>query len=249
MLNHYIAKQPKLPGTGLPPIIVNKIKPNPIEQGIATDLAKSFQEQVGSRSNYDLNNEIVEIIERNYVRLIIFDDADYLNEDCFNFIRNIFDDTGCPIVLVGLPSLWRVIQYQVKFKERIGLKFTYSPVNKVEMLNEILPNLKLPHWHYDPHNKKDKELGEYIWTLTNSSLWKVQHLLQNAEIIAELDPKYKKINKTVIREAKKITPLETSRQRSKQDQFNEELDPDRGQYEIESERRHDRKRKGEGDSS
>ncbi len=44
-------------------------------------------------------------IERNDLKLIIVDEADRLNEDSFEVLRHLFDKTGCPILLIDLPSI------------------------------------------------------------------------------------------------------------------------------------------------
>jgi len=44
-------------------------------------------------------------IERNDLKCIIVDEADRLNEDSFEVLRHLFDKTGCPILLVDLPSI------------------------------------------------------------------------------------------------------------------------------------------------
>ncbi len=49
--------------------------------------------------------EAAAAIERNDLKLIIVDEADRLNEDSFEVLRHLFDKTGCPILLVDLPSI------------------------------------------------------------------------------------------------------------------------------------------------
>ena len=49
--------------------------------------------------------EVAAAIERNDLKLIIVDEADRLNEDSFEVLRHLFDKTGCPILLVDLPSI------------------------------------------------------------------------------------------------------------------------------------------------
>ncbi len=44
-------------------------------------------------------------IERNDLKLLIVDEADRLNEDSFAMLRHLYDKTGCPILLVDLPSI------------------------------------------------------------------------------------------------------------------------------------------------
>jgi len=49
--------------------------------------------------------EVAAAIERNDLKIIIVDEADRLNEDSFEVLRHLFDKTGCPILLVDLPSI------------------------------------------------------------------------------------------------------------------------------------------------
>ncbi len=49
--------------------------------------------------------EAAAAIERNDLKLIIVDEADRLNEGSFEVLRHLFDKTGCPILLVDLPSI------------------------------------------------------------------------------------------------------------------------------------------------
>ncbi len=63
--------------------------------------------------------EVAAGIERNDLKLIIVDEADRLNEDSFEVLRHLFDKTGCPILLVDLPSIleWPAEQDNDKGKE------------------------------------------------------------------------------------------------------------------------------------
>lgn len=49
--------------------------------------------------------EAAAAIERNDLKLIIVDEANRLNETGFEVLRHLFDKTGCPILLVDLPSI------------------------------------------------------------------------------------------------------------------------------------------------
>jgi DNA transposition AAA+ family ATPase len=63
--------------------------------------------------------EAAAAIEHNDLKLIIVDEADRLNEDSFEMLRHLFDKTGCPILLVDLPSIleWSAEQDNDKGKE------------------------------------------------------------------------------------------------------------------------------------
>lgn len=242
MLDGYLSRQKPLPGTGMVGVIKNEVKPRPIEKGLAMDLAISLQDKITGRTTYAIEDEIVDAIQRNFVQLLIFDEADRLNEACFELIRHIFDRTGCPAVLVGLPSIWRVINQHDKFKSRIGLKMQFQPILKEEMLHTILPQLYFEHWLYDPKNEVDLQLGEYIWSLVGSSLRKLRNLLQNANSVVVNSPQYKQIDKTVIQEAKAITPLDDKSWIDEDDEGSTN-DGKPGHYEEESERRNNGKKR------
>ena len=124
--------------------------------------------------------EAAAAIEHNDLKLLIVDEADRLNEDSFDVLRHIFDKTGCPIVLVGLPSILRVVDRHEKFSSRVGLRMQFKPLELEEVLSVVLPELIYPCWVYEPKNAEDRLLGTNIWNRVNPSLRTLANLLDLA---------------------------------------------------------------------
>src|SRR2546425_7609337 len=61
-----------------------------------------------------------EAVRRSDLDLILVDEGDWLNVESFEFLRHVFDRTGCPIVIVGLPHIMQVIARHEKFSSRVG---------------------------------------------------------------------------------------------------------------------------------
>jgi DNA transposition AAA+ family ATPase len=124
-------------------------------------------------------------IERNNLRLLIFDEADRLNDDSFEVVRFLLEKTGCPILLIGLPSLLQVIRRQEKFDSRARLRMSFKPLSLEEVLTVVLPGLVFQRWSFDPNNETDRQMGEAIWRKVCPNLRNLRSLLDNANILAK----------------------------------------------------------------
>jgi hypothetical protein len=124
--------------------------------------------------------EAAAAIERNDLKLIIVDEADRLNEDSFEVLRHLFDKTGCPILLVGLPSVHWVIDRHEQFSSRVGPRMQFKPLELEEILDVVLPQLIFPRWTYNPQREDDRLMGEAIWSKVNPSLRNLTNLLDLA---------------------------------------------------------------------
>ena len=131
-------------------------------------------------------NNVIESIHRNYIKLLIVDEADRLKEDGFELLRDIHDRTGGALLLVGLPSIWGIITHHEKFLSRIGLTFDFEPLPEEEILKTFLPKLVFPHWKFDPADENDLSLGRKIWARTGPSLRNLRKVIQTASGIAHI---------------------------------------------------------------
>lgn len=111
--------------TGLPAVIKVKVKPDSTPKALALDIISVLADKPRGRNRYELADEVAAAIIRNELELLIIDEADRLTEASFELLRHIHDQTGCPIALVGLPEIWRVIRTQEKFASRVGLKMEF----------------------------------------------------------------------------------------------------------------------------
>lgn len=166
--------------TALPIAIKIKVKPRSTPLALAKVIMDGLQEKYRGNTIFEIADEAAAAIERNDLKLIIVDEADRLNEDSFEVLRHLFDKTGCPILLVGLPSIHRVIDRHEQFSSRVGPRMQFKPLELEEILNVVLPQLVFPRWTYDPQREADRLMGEAIWSKVNPSLRNLTNLLDLA---------------------------------------------------------------------
>jgi hypothetical protein len=122
----------------------------------------------------------------NDLKILFVDEADLLNIDCFEFLRYIFKKTGCPIVVVGLRQILRIIREYEKFGSRVGPHIDFRPPDQEEVLFKILPQLVMPRWRFDPSSKANIAMGMELWDHTKPSFRNLRTVLQYASLLAEL---------------------------------------------------------------
>lgn len=233
-----VAELPRRSHTLLPEYALIEIKTKPRPKGLSKQILAALGEKPRGRENYDLQDEIVESIARNDLRLLVFDEADRLDTDTFELIRYICEHSKCPVLLVGLPSIRNVIRPQEKLASRVVLIRPFPLIEEQEALDVYFPGLVFPRWSFDPRNQDDRSMGCEIWRRVQPSLRRARAVVQIADKVARIlkDPR---ITMKHIEEAFTFTPEESWEmlQGSEQNEADEELDPNWGQHERESELR------------
>jgi DNA transposition AAA+ family ATPase len=186
--------------TALPTAIKVKVMPRSTPRALAKTVLDGLLEKPKGNNIYEMADEAALAIERNEVKLIVVDEADRLNEDSFDVLRHLYDKTGCPIVLVGLPNILRVIERHEKFSSRVGLRMHFLPLELKEVLTVVLPELVIPRWCYNPEQESDLLMGTEIWNKVNPSLRKLTNLLEIASQTARVSG-IPSISKETIEEA------------------------------------------------
>ncbi len=235
----YLDNLPPHAHTALPVGIKVKVMPRSTPLALAKKIMESLMEKSRGKNIYEIADEAAAAIERNDLKLIIVDEADRLNEDSFEVLRHLFDKTGCPIVLVGLPSILRVVDRHEKFSSRVGLRMQFLPLELKEALNVVLPGLVIPRWTYDPNREADCLMGEAIWNKVTPSLRKLTNLLYLASQIARANEETS-ITQVCIEEAFQwmMTQEDHHRARRKTTQKDEKA---KGKHERASKERHEGK--------
>lgn len=172
--------------SGFPACVALKVSPRSTAKALAKSLITTLNgEHGGYHGNnvYDMEAVAAEAIRRNDLDLVLVDEGDWLNVESFELLRHIFDRTGCPIVVVGLPRILRVINRHEKFVSRIGLHMEFLPLTQEEVLTTVLPALILPLWHYDAANPEDQQMGAQLWQRVCPSFRKLRVVLQYASQI------------------------------------------------------------------
>jgi DNA transposition AAA+ family ATPase len=227
--------------TALPIAIKLKVMPRSTPRALAQTVLDGLQEKPKGRNIYEMADEAAKAIERNDLKLLVVDEADRLNEDSFEVLRHLYDKTGCPIVLVGLPSILRVIERHEKFSSRVGLRMQFRPLELEEVLTVVLPELVIPRWTYDPNNTTDQTLGTDIWNRVNPSLRKLVSLLELASQTAKIQ-KATTISKTTIEDAFQWMATQEDQKRSRKKKTTTEK-KEKGKHESASEERREGKEK------
>jgi len=175
--------------SGFPSCVGLKVSPRSTAKALAKTLVTTLNgyhgAYVGYNNIYDMEAVAAEAIRRNDVDMLLIDEGDWLNMDSFELLRHIFDRTGCPVVVVGLPRILKIINRHEKFVSRIGLHMEFSPLTQEEVLTVVLPSLKLPRWQYDVDNPLDREMGTQLWQRVSPSFRKLRVVLQYASQIAD----------------------------------------------------------------
>jgi len=180
--------------TGFPACVSIKVSPRSTAKAVAKTLIATLNGEQAGHNVYDMEAVSAEAIRRNDLDLILVDEGDWLNVESFELLRHIFDRTGCPIVIIGLPRIMRVINRHEKFVSRVGLHMEFLPLTQEEVLTAVLPALTLPYWHYHVDDPADREMGTALWQRVCPSFRKLRVVLQYASQIARA------------RQAERITP-------------------------------------------
>lgn len=108
--------------------------------------------------------------------LLIFDEADRLRLDCFEMLRDLWDDARLPMLLCGNEELTAKINRQhERLFRRIGARFEQKKLAE----GDLRQTLEFMGWRIG-----DKEFG-FVWKLAGGSPGFAQALLANAQQIAE----------------------------------------------------------------
>jgi DNA transposition AAA+ family ATPase len=184
-VENYLVGLPIRTHTALPASVKVKVKPRTTPKALAYDIVAALKDRPRGRNVYEVADEAADAITRNDLELLFIDEADRLNDDGFDVLRHIFDKTGCPIAVVGLPGILKVIDHHQQFASRVGLRMPFEQLKESEILDTVLCSLRFSHWHFDPNNEEHRSVGKRIWLMVKPSLRKLRNVLQIASQIAE----------------------------------------------------------------
>jgi hypothetical protein len=225
--------------SGLPGALLIELHPGITEVKFLKHLLDILDERPRGRTRSDLLDQVVEATIGNDIRLFVFDEANWFTHKTFELLRYISGRTKCPVLLVGLKSILRVISPYEQLESRAVFRHEFQPLNEQEVLSTFFPGITLSHWSFDPNSADDIKMGRYIWKRVTPSLRRAYAAVYAANKIAALKNK-PRVTLAHIQEAfERMTPAK--KQRGKKDDDDETLDPRRGEQEERSEHRHQHK--------
>jgi len=257
-LHYFLDNVTRHPHTGLPSCIGIRVKPQANPRAMLDDLYKGLGERAPRRlTRFNIADEAVKIIRATDLRGIFTDESNQLGADGLEFLRYVFDKSGCAVILVALPDIMTVIQRYTTLGDRIGHELRFLPSTEDEVLDTILPELLIPHWVYDRASEVDRRMGQELWAHARSSFRRLRTLLVKASQFSE--------ELTETPDEARITPdilqmaygSRSGRQTSLSNQLEERVepappqadqaetqpDPPQTNFEADSEMRHDDKKK------
>ncbi len=255
--HHFLDNVPRHPHTGLPTCIGIRVKPQANPRVLLADLYARLGERAPRRlTRFNIADEAAKIIMETDLRGIFTDESDQLGADGLEFLRYVYDKTGCPLIIVALPDILNVIERFTTLHDRIGHELQFLPSTEEEVLNTILPELIIPRWVYDPANEADRKMGEELWAHARSSFRRLRTLIakasQFAEELAELagTPDKARITPDILQLAyagrsSRQTSLSNQREEKVEpgppqtDEVETQSDPPQTNFEADSEMRHD----------
>ncbi len=256
--HHFLDNVPRHPHTGLPTCIGIRVKPQANPRVLLADLYARLGERAPRRlTRFNIADEAAKIIMETDLRGIFTDESDQLGADGLEFLRYVYDKTGCPLIIVALPDILNVIERYTTLHDRIGHELQFLPSTEEEVLNTILPELIIPRWVYDPANEADRKMGKELWAHARSSFRRLRTLITKAsQFAAELaeTPDEVRITPDILQLA---YGSRSSRQTSlsnppeekvepgppQTDEVETQSDPPQTNFEADSEMRHDANKK------
>jgi AAA domain len=91
------------------------------------------------RNRFELSDELIDALS-DEPRLVIVDEAQWLNRGCIEYLRHLHDhpDTRFALLLVGGDGCWEVLSREPMLRSRIYRHVRFSPINPGTVL-EVIP--------------------------------------------------------------------------------------------------------------
>ncbi len=194
-----------------PKCISLRVKPRATPRMLATQMLEAIGEPLPSSSTkLAMMDATVQVMKQHNLRLFILDEADSLDGESIKMVQSVFDSTGCPILLIGLPGLWEKIALYDQLVSRIGVRMKVPSLTFDEVLHVLLPDLVFPGWVFNPADEADCSLAEEIWQQTCPSLRRLTHVLVTASHIAHIQHRLTITRECIRRALQMVVPPDTS---------------------------------------
>ncbi len=163
-----------------------RVYPRPTPHYVMAQLFEALGEAIPAGRFSSKHDGLAAAIRRHGLQLVMLDEADQFNDPCLDLLCSLFDMTGCPCLLLGLPTLLQRCQKHAQLWSRLGVCLKFSPLSFQEVLSRVLPALDLPGWEFDPTREADRLLAEQLWKDASPSLRRLCTVLGTASTLARM---------------------------------------------------------------
>jgi hypothetical protein len=220
--------------TGLSAILPVGLEPDVPEIGFLDQILEPLGVKPRGRTKSDRLKQVRREILANDIQLIVFDDSENFNRRTFSTVTYLRDHTNCPMVLVALPEIFRIVRLDEKLDSRTVCEHRFLPLDEEEAINKFFPGLMFHCWSFNCEDPHDQEIGRFIWNEVKPSLRRARAKVQAASMIADR-AHAPKVHMSHVRQAFMLTRNQTKQQVADGE---EDVDPRHGSYEEQSEERH-----------
>lgn len=127
---------------------------------------------------------------RNYVELIIVDEAERLRPAALELLRDRYDRDDIPLILIGMPGLEKQFSHYPQFYSRVGFAHQYRPLGQDELLFVLERHWRSLGKTLDPDDFTDAQAIAAIARITRGNFRLLERLfpqIQRVLKINELD--------------------------------------------------------------
>jgi hypothetical protein len=162
------------------------IMPQTTTKWLLTSIAYRNSDAPRSRTLQEAFQQALTALEQRRVRLLILDNADYLNLQHLEVLLALLGRSNCSVLLIGLPRLLTAFSRYPKIEARVVLSLPFPSLSDEEVFATFLPQLHMPGWTFDPQNEEDLLMGKYLWRKCRPSLRRLRVILTSASLLAQL---------------------------------------------------------------
>lgn len=233
-IRYYILNQHRQSHSGFPPRLSIVVPAGVTPAGLRETILRALGEADAGQNPLQTSDRIFSALLKRDIKLLLFDEADRLNKDGFDIIREIHDQIRIPIGLVGLETTKKLIKPYEQFNNRVTYRFPFRPLTLDQLIEEFLPKLEFTSWKFDPNNADDRELAEYLYSKVGSSLRWMVSWIEFAAKIATIDQS-SRVTLDILKEAAESMELDPT---GGSDKESSNDDDTLGYHEMISEMRH-----------
>jgi DNA transposition AAA+ family ATPase len=104
-----------------------------------------------------------------HVQLIIVDEADRLNNQGLEQIRDIYDRSSLGVILIGMPGIEKRLSRYPQLYSRVGFVHNFQPMSSLEMEHLLITKWSELGLTFDPNEFADKEAVAEIVRVTRGN--------------------------------------------------------------------------------
>lgn len=162
------------------------IMPQTTTKWLLDEIAYRICDTPRSRTSQEAFQQALTALEQRRVRLLMLDNADYLNLQHLEVLLALLGWSNCSVLLIGLPRLLTAFSTYPKIEACVVLSLPFPSLPDEEVFATFLPQLHLPGWMYDPQNEEDLFMGKYLWRKCRPSVRRLRVILTSAGLLAQL---------------------------------------------------------------